>query len=94
MSFKIQSMVGHNLSSLINTFGPPAKIIKLKDDDRIFSYVFVRRYYYPSTCMNYSYYFGAIDCFPPELEENKYYANFYIDKNDKIYKAIFSKTQF
>ncbi|GAB6077545.1 hypothetical protein JCM8795_02310 [Hydrogenobaculum acidophilum] len=94
ISSKVNSLVGANLSTLIEEFGPPSSVIKLKDGSRIFSYVFVRRYIYPSTCTGYSYYFGTVDCFPPEVEERKFYANFWVDKNDKIYKAEFSNNKF
>lgn len=94
LSYRVNSLVGANLSKLIEEFGPPSSVVKLKNGSRIFSYIFVRRYVYPSTCTGYSYYFGAVDCFPPEVEERKFYANFWVDKNDKIYKAEFSNSKF
>jgi len=94
LASRVNSLVGANLSNLIENFGPPTSVVKLKNGSRIFSYIFVRRYIYPSTCTGYSYYFGAVDCFPPEVEEKKFYANFWVDKNDKIYKAEFSKAGF
>ncbi|MGC8677650.1 MAG: hypothetical protein ACP5UF_05480 [Hydrogenobaculum sp.] len=94
VSSKVSSLVGADLSKLIEEFGPPSSVVKLKNGSRIFSYIFVKRYVYPSTCTGYSYYFGAVDCFPPEVEERKFYANFWVDKNDKIYKAEFSNGKF
>ncbi|HEK25536.1 MAG TPA: hypothetical protein ENO33_04050 [Hydrogenobaculum sp.] len=94
VSSKVSSLVGANLSKLIEEFGPPSSVVKLKNGSRIFSYIFVKRYVYPSTCTGYSYYFGVVDCFPPEVEERKFYANFWVDKNDKIYKAEFSNGKF
>ena len=89
LSYKVSSLVGSNLSKLIEELGPPSSVVKLKNGSRIFSYIFVKRYVYPSTCMGYSYYFGTTDCFPPEVEERRFLANFWVDKNDRVYKAEF-----